>query len=251
MSESSRAPSACQTQHIITIRSLVVQPKKIKDQLFIASKQILFSPLNYMGEKPNPKTFYLKPVIVCAPTVTFPDVKFHCIACKSDYRQQGWCPTDRYVEGLTGGFYVTQLNYKCKCVSDLYISGLQLIHLDSVPPFVSQSYPIMTLHRTAYHNDLVAMICSDALSQKSFEAIANSIGIIRSAEYLRKRAIYVSAVDFWGKKTSLFSDTSAADTCAAKTAKSFEEFSAMDDILLYNESRFISPEMCIAVFEGV
>ena len=194
MSESSRTPTTFQTEYIRKVRGLVVQPNASKGKVFKANKQILFSPPNYMGEKPNPKVFYLKPVIVCAPTVTFSDVIFSCDACKSDYRSQGWCSTDRYIEGLTGGFYLTQLNYKCKCETNFSATGLQLTQLHSVPPFVGQSYPIMTLHRTAYHNDLVAMICSDALSKKSFEGIANSIGIIRSADYLRKQAIYVSAI---------------------------------------------------------
>ncbi len=105
-----------------------------------------------MGEKPNASVFYLKPVIVCAPHIPFSDVRFHCSKCNSEFKHQGWCDTDRYVEGLTGGFYLIQLNYKCHCHKSKNITGLQLTQLDSVPEFVSQSYPIMTLHRTAYHN---------------------------------------------------------------------------------------------------
>ena len=104
MSESSRTPTTFQTEYIRNVRGLVVQPNSSKGKVFKANKQILFSPPNYMGEKPNPKVFYLKPVIVCAPTVTFSDVIFSCDACKSDYRSQGWCSTDRYIEGFTGGF---------------------------------------------------------------------------------------------------------------------------------------------------
>ena len=65
MSESSRTPSPCQRIYMNTIRQLVVQPKCSSAQIFLPSKQIIFYPPNYMGEKPNASVFYLKPVIVC------------------------------------------------------------------------------------------------------------------------------------------------------------------------------------------
>ncbi len=71
---------------------------------------------NYQTGKPILSSFYLKPVIVLAPHLNFPNILLSCNACvTNNLIAKGWAddPIARYVHGLDSGMFLMQYKYHC------------------------------------------------------------------------------------------------------------------------------------------
>ena len=79
--------------------------KMVQKKVNNGSREIVFYPDSYDGGKPSVEKFYLKPVIVCAPSKTYAGLQLKCDECDGDLKDTGWAPNYRYVHNLSSGMF--------------------------------------------------------------------------------------------------------------------------------------------------
>ena len=233
------SPNASQKEFIVSIKDYAtnLQPSPVSYE----------PPLYYLGGTPNVSHFYRKPIILCAPHLSFPDIKIPCDhnECEGHFVSNGWGDNDRYLHGLNGGVYLVQGRYVCskgvaKCPGKRTgVVGTVLITLPTCPVFITAAYDKFSLtHRRGVTTDLLNHIVHDSISSKSFVEIQRGREDMHANRYLKLRGSYDAAVDFYCHQNPGVLPTA------------FAEFSAMDDPLGYNEIRTPNVHYLIDIFEG-
>ena len=140
------------------------------------------------------QNLYIKPVIVVAPDISFPNCILKCTECDERLCSKGWSDSYRYCHSIKSGVYILQKRYACKNKScnTMTIDGLSYLiqnykKLDSI---LQAAYPLVPAGDTVFSRDLCNLLIGDCLSSKTFDEIKNSIINYRMAEYSNKRAIY-------------------------------------------------------------
>ena len=203
------------------------------------------------------ESHYLKPVIIIAPDLQFPMLKFFdCATCPTcnerKLKSQGWWDYYRYVHGkdegiisfflyhtqplhkitdkneiiIIIGHFILQRQYKCgnsscrrKC------AAIDTIDQEWVPSFARIAYPVIKSGETIFTTDLVDTILDDMLTAKTLEEIGTTVRNHRYKKYFEKRVSYYSARNFFfTTPRSVFS-----------TVTEGEDFSTFEDPAGFNE----------------
>jgi len=194
---------------------------------------ITYLPPMYRNGKPNVSSWYLKPVILCAPHIQF-NTTIPCPNSNCGYGLTpiGWCNKSRYVHDLNSGIYLSQFMYKCtSCESKNATNGITNLNLSTtteldlldedddnhddvqvilqkkqiyfnalkvlkvLPLYMSNAFLIEDFKRSAYHYNVVNLIIYDSTTGKTFEEIQKTIAHSRVSTYLRAKISYESAVE--------------------------------------------------------
>ena len=107
------------------------------------SKDFIFYPPPYNGEKPDNQLYYTKAVIKVSPGLQFPHVwcDVECNLCKSKITRKGFNTRYRRVECIKNSMIVLQDLYSCKCNSNSDLTALKILfkekdRFSNIPDFV-------------------------------------------------------------------------------------------------------------------
>lgn len=182
----------------------------------------------------DPKLFYRKPVIICAPHLYLPGQQMIC-KCKKKMQLRGWQDA-RYVHGLKGGMYLKQRKYQCNHCKVGTINAFQALQFECITEDIRLLYPLYERHNSMLHEELMNYIVSDAMTSKTFSEIGNGIGSFRTQEYLRRRTLYCVLQKKFDKQTV--------------RNRHVESFSSFDDAEGYNELMQPTDSYLTSVYNG-
>ena len=158
---------------------------------------------------PDVDAFYVKPVFLCAPHLTWPKLHLSCPTCKQQLSPKGWQsnPRGRYVHDLIEPFYLVEYQYICKsseCTTPLIKNKTEvtqkekkmLAHeiLESLPDWVRAHWPIGAINkRSAYSISFLSYLTTGVTTGASIEQVVKMSGTLRATQYLQTRLQYSSA----------------------------------------------------------
>jgi hypothetical protein len=198
------------------------------------------------GVRLNVESWYVKPVVLCAPHLNFPGVAIRChhLMCSGHYIKKERA-ADRVIQGLHSEVYLLQYKYRCSngvgClnVDHSSYSSAEVVHTRRCPEYIraATSSLFYLTHNSGVTGELLTYILTDAMSPKSFEDIQLGIKTFRETQYLESRAEYTAARDHICQTENLLPE-------------SFPDFSAMDDANGYDcQPNIPTTEYIIKVFQ--
>jgi len=220
----------------------------------VCLQTIVFHPPEYFCGKPDVNSFYLKDVQVCDPCNQFGEVDCEIFTkCRESNVSTGVCcggqlaskgyNDPRYVHCLRGGYYFVEKRMQCKKCK-LYVGAYDMVQdSELAPDYMKQAYIMFVRHKTAFSMYILDNFLGDMLSGKSIGEIATGTAAERSYEYIRKRLIYLSAVDSFCRR-------STQTITGAVTSDSFSPFSSLDNKNGYNEVEGVAEQLVRDVLCG-
>ena len=161
-----------------------------------------------MNGQINPYPFYMRPVFVWEPHLTFPHAKLTCSNCKnsdvvdiddtkrkgrSTMRAKGWTASPRIVYDYSDRIFVFSRVYKCSiCKSKTYSYDDQL--LNALPYEVQLAFPFYFSYRSGMTKELVDFFISSFENGQGPFVLEKEIRETYFRNYDRKRIGYLSTI---------------------------------------------------------
>ena len=226
--------------------------KDVKDKHFAPIMVYPFDNdyISWGSMPPDISKYYLKPLLIMAPHLNFPNVDVFCSVCKDGVLvPKGLDPVRRYIHDLKYGFYLIQYKYSCgnkHCRRNnerLVACSL----LNEWPDYLRLAYgKIHLTHTSGISDDTLSLILHDAMSSKSFEEVGKTIAEFRVNYYVRLKTAYYTAVDCHIKMRQ--NEARLRREASLVGEINYPVFSSMDDISGFNEVPQPSNDYIIALY---
>ena len=194
----------------------------------------------------NIASLCLKPVIIIAFDITYPQCQLKCVSekCNQILTVKGWHDKYRCIHGPKCGFFALQKVYSCaSCKTS--VTSLEILKGPKVPPYVRLRYPLVSAGETLwFHSDLANSVLNDTLTGKTFDEMCEGIKSNRVEMYTKHCAMFLSSASLCPRIT--FGDVNSTMTSAlAPQSLPFSEF---EDEFGYNELLSPTPNTLIDFF---